>query len=222
MDMGMYGFVSGHTTCLILFFRQWTIESPLAFYLAFVGVVLLGVVTELLTYLRRGRWSATRLGHGRLGTAATVFLFAVQTTLAYALMLIAMTYSVQLFLAVILGLAVGHAIFNVGAPVPASADPCCIENVGEPTKVTSTSSHTQPLLTTIDHSSVRTVLLGIDGMVYEACRASVTAALAAVEGVTSVQVDLEKKTAAVMGLASMSYADLVAAVREAGKEARLL
>ena len=161
-DMGMQGFQWGHATCYLLLFHSLDLDSPLAFYFACAGVVALGILTELLTYLRRGRWFIGRVGHThpRLGVIVTVLLFALQTSLAYCLMLVAMTYSVQLFGAVILGLAIGHGAFNVHAPVPASADPCCIEETQTPTFFSSPklSTGTRPLLSSMDEANLRTVL----------------------------------------------------------------
>ena len=40
-------------------------------------------------------------------------------------MLVAMTYSVELFSCVVIGLMVGHAVFNIRQTVGESIDPCC-------------------------------------------------------------------------------------------------
>jgi len=40
-------------------------------------------------------------------------------------MLVAMTYSVELFICMVIGLVAGHAFFNSEAPVGESVDPCC-------------------------------------------------------------------------------------------------
>jgi hypothetical protein len=42
-------------------------------------------------------------------------------------MLAAMTYSTELFAAVLLGLTGGYALFNMAAPPPASPEPCCVD-----------------------------------------------------------------------------------------------
>ena len=56
---------------------------------------------------------------------AAVFLFGLNLVLGYLAMLVAMTYSVELFLCVVLGLMAGHAFFNVKQPVGETIDPCC-------------------------------------------------------------------------------------------------
>merc|ERR1719210_3241618 len=40
-------------------------------------------------------------------------------------MLVAMTYSIELFLCVVLGLMIGHAVFNIKQAVGETIDPCC-------------------------------------------------------------------------------------------------
>jgi hypothetical protein len=50
---------------------------------------------------------------------------AVQVTMGYFIMLIAMTYQTELFIMVVLGLTVGHAVFNLDGPVLESAEACC-------------------------------------------------------------------------------------------------
>ena len=45
--------------------------------------------------------------------------------LGYFAMLVAMTYSVELFLCVCFGLVAGHGLFNMDGPVSESVDPCC-------------------------------------------------------------------------------------------------
>ena len=40
-------------------------------------------------------------------------------------MLVAMTYSIELFACVVLGLCVGHFVFNTKSAVGESIDPCC-------------------------------------------------------------------------------------------------
>ena len=111
-----------------------------------LGTVALAVVGEGLTWFRRNRMSgaAALARPGRLGElvrwlrrgptrwrAAMASLFAVQATLGYFLMLIAMTYQGELFIAVIFGLGLGHAAFNVSAPVSESADACCVDDTAD-------------------------------------------------------------------------------------------
>jgi len=94
----------------------------------------MGLVTELLTYCRRAVLAASpRLRRSpRAFRAAMGLAFAVQVTLGYLLMLAAMTYQGELFIAVIAGLAVGHLAFNVSQPVGESTDACCVDPLKAP------------------------------------------------------------------------------------------
>jgi hypothetical protein len=57
----------------------------------------------------------------------TLAMYAVQCSAGYLLMLISMTYHSALFAAVVGGLVIGHAVFNLAAPVAAGggASACC-------------------------------------------------------------------------------------------------
>merc|ERR1719159_2033697 len=63
--------------------------------------------------------------NGLYRRAAIVALFGLNIASGYFAMLVAMTYSVELFICMILGLVIGHGIFNTGAAVGESVDPCC-------------------------------------------------------------------------------------------------
>ena len=62
-----------------------------------------------------------------------MFMFGLNILSGYLAMLVAMTYSVELFLCMVAGLVAGHAIFNSGAAVGESVDPCCAsQTIGQP------------------------------------------------------------------------------------------
>ena len=64
-------------------------------------------------------------------------LFGINLALGYMAMLVAMTYSLELFSCVVFGLIIGHAIFNMKQPVGESIDPCCApsqNNDGKPSE----------------------------------------------------------------------------------------
>ena len=52
-------------------------------------------------------------------------LFGLNLVLGYLAMLVAMTYSIELFICVVVGLMFGHFYFNTKTPVGESVDPCC-------------------------------------------------------------------------------------------------
>jgi hypothetical protein len=54
-----------------------------------------------------------------------ISLFGVNLILGYLAMLVAMTYSVELFLCVVAGLILGHGLLNSHMPIGESIDPCC-------------------------------------------------------------------------------------------------
>ena len=49
----MTGFVFHKADCVILLFREWTLDTPLAFTLGVLGTFGMGLLTELATYSRR-------------------------------------------------------------------------------------------------------------------------------------------------------------------------
>ena len=63
--------------------------------------------------------------------------------------------------------------------------------------------------------------LVVNGMMCEHCKARVNDALAAVDGVDGVKIDLKKKTATVKSKLDISDETLIAAVKEAGFEAEI-
>jgi copper chaperone CopZ len=134
-DMHMTGFALYPTDCIILLFQEWKLDTPASFTGGIVAVFALGVLTELLTWLRRTKLASSRTLRVRPAAfrLAMTGAFAVQVTLGYLVMLAAMTYQGEIFIAVIVGLSVGHFCFNVRAPVAESVDACCVEPVSTDT-----------------------------------------------------------------------------------------
>jgi len=110
--------------CLNLYFPGWTLDTREKFLIAMAGVVAMGVLTELISRLRfrvqRGltagslckRWIITGL-HG------------FQALVGYVLMLATMTFSFEILACVILGLALGYAIFYDEDDTHVTTNPCC-------------------------------------------------------------------------------------------------
>ena len=59
-----------------------------------------------------------------------VTLFGLNLIGGYLAMLVAMTYSIELFTCVVLGLCLGHLVFNTKSAVGESIDPCCASQQG--------------------------------------------------------------------------------------------
>ena len=68
-------------------------------------------------------------------------LFGINLALGYMAMLVAMTYSVELFSCVVVGLIIGHAIFNMKQPVGESIDPCCAPSQNDDAKPSESADH---------------------------------------------------------------------------------
>jgi hypothetical protein len=132
MDMLMLGFdVSGkrENPCIVLFIEAWTLDSQIKFWTACFGVMALGFGIEALIALRRtiSRRRNQRLNLRGAGThrCVVVACFALNLIIGYLAMLVVMTYSIELFSSVIIGLIIGHAFFNWNTAVGESVDPCC-------------------------------------------------------------------------------------------------
>mmetsp|Transcript_12650 Transcript_12650/g.28080 ORF Transcript_12650/g.28080 Transcript_12650/m.28080 type:complete len:664 (+) Transcript_12650:137-2128(+) len=121
--MYMQGFVSylsgsyastGYETpqCLSLWFEDWVLNSAGKFAAACFGCLLLGLLTESVTWLRRLARAHLKNKPALRQGAVMVFLYAAQLTLGYFAMLVAMTYQSELFICIVLGLAMGHWVFN--------------------------------------------------------------------------------------------------------------
>jgi hypothetical protein len=116
--------------CVALLFEEWELNSKAKFALGCLGTFFLGVLVEGIVAGRRHirAWNSRRPLTKAQGVGLRVGMvgvYAVQVTLGYMLMLIAMTYEVELFLMVVLGLTAGHGVFNLSAPVLESAEACC-------------------------------------------------------------------------------------------------
>jgi hypothetical protein len=115
-------------TCVILFFKAWKLDSAGKFAAACLGVFVLGFSIEALICFRRKVVSRKRLFLNLslpLRKLIVIALFGTNLVLGYLAMLVAMTYSVELFICVVVGLVLGHALLNSHTPVGETIDPCC-------------------------------------------------------------------------------------------------
>jgi len=135
-DMHMSGFVFGVGDCVVFLLEQWRLDSPRAMGIGLLASAWLGLVYEGLTWARRNKLQTSPWLRQRpwLWTLILTLSYMLQVLLGYLLMLIAMTYQLELLLSAVSGLGLGHAIFNLKAPVGESVEPCCVEPV-EPARV---------------------------------------------------------------------------------------
>jgi len=98
------------STCVILLFPSWVLNTAWKYVLAVIGTTLLAIGLEKFIQQRRKAMACMEVGNRRL--LASAAFYGVQLTIGYALMLIIMIYSGILFFSVILGLVVGHILFN--------------------------------------------------------------------------------------------------------------
>jgi len=98
------------STCVIVLFEAWVLNTPLKYCLAAFGTIFLAIGLEKFIQQRRKAMALMEVGTKRL--VASAAFYGVQLTIGYVLMLIIMIYSGVLFLSVILGLVIGHVLFN--------------------------------------------------------------------------------------------------------------
>ena len=138
--MYMDGFRSGSGSlvpCVVFLFDGWAITSRGELAAACIGTVFVGLLAQAIVGVRPvARARLAQLSRPAC-VVAEVFLFASQVLLGYLLMLIAMTYQVELLVSVVLGLAAGHGLLVVltlrddgKLPVEGNAEPCCDMDYG--------------------------------------------------------------------------------------------
>lgn len=132
VSMYMSGFQSSGSNsveCIVLLFGSWSLDSALKLGFAWVGVFLLAVAVQYLINFR-GLLKVdkdARLFLGKLMNVTVALVYGVQVVLSYFLMLIAMSYNVELFTAVCTGLMVGYYAFMTEAPASLASDPTCCD-----------------------------------------------------------------------------------------------
>ena len=174
----LLGGTNKNQPCLNLLVPGWTLDSYWKFGFAAVGVFALAVLVEGFSKLRhkvvraakeqrrRQRQSSSPRSfyrHPALLRLAVTSLHGLQALLGYILMLVAMTFSLELLLCVCCGLAVGYAVFfqssaeedDVVAHV--TSNPCCEFMEEESREMQQASSYT-PLTQGLLEGQRRTVV----------------------------------------------------------------
>ena len=134
--MFMNGFTSiaseerGSTECVNFLFIDWTLDSTVKYVFACIGTLLLGIATQGVGHARITLGKLRRNNYMKL---QILVFYGVQMCLSYFLMLLAMTYSTELFCMVIVGLTIGYWMFHLNSNSDASenVEPCCAGNDGD-------------------------------------------------------------------------------------------
>jgi hypothetical protein len=135
-SMSMTGFfsivedTSGSTPCVNLLFEEWTLDNSTKFGVACFGILCIGIIVQYLTLLKsqlKKQFPQLLQKSIYLFRFVKMLIFGIQIVLSYFLMLVAMTYSVELFTMVVVGLTIGYGLFGTMLPdhEEPNADPCC-------------------------------------------------------------------------------------------------
>lgn len=108
--------------CLILLFPSFELTDAARYSLGLFGVVAAGVFAEYIVALRR-KVEDQRLRPPSFWHAQRLALYFVSRALGYLVMLATMTYSAEFFLAVLIGLTLGHYVFNLRVPAGKNISP---------------------------------------------------------------------------------------------------
>ncbi|CAB9497991.1 Ctr copper transporter family [Seminavis robusta] len=136
MVMYMDGFrfaMAGNQPCLNLYFPSWTLDTRWKFSGSLLLVFLLAFGTEAVSKFRhvlskrpiagRGDYQARRTRQMMISA-----LHGFQALLGYVVMLATMTFSIEILLAVVLGLSTGYYYYfagEMGLEGHVTTNPCC-------------------------------------------------------------------------------------------------
>lgn len=190
-DMHMTGFVwnSEDEPCLIYLIKGVELTDAGKFWLAVFGTILMGMMTEYVVRLRRKLTAGrpvkyiTSRKRAILDSAVRLSMYALTRMLGYLVMLLTMTYSYEMFLAVIVGLTVGYGLFNMSeAGADEGTTACCTPGGGgtpRPFLAVSPGS-----MSRVAHESC-TYRLSVTGMSCGICEDTVQNAATKIPGVLS-------------------------------------
>jgi copper chaperone CopZ len=193
--------------CVNFLMPSLVIDTPWKLIVSCLGVVALSAFVELCTLGRRF------LPKKRQGDVGLIF-HVVSLVLAYVAMLFVMTYSLELFSSVIIGLALGHKLAGTVARSKAFAEdlaagsPCCRLSQGLDAPVSASPSlraggatdgdSIEPTPSMRPTAGLTTLRLSVKGMTCNVCTETVRRALESCEGVNRASVSLEDARATVL------------------------
>ena len=126
--IGFHLSLKGGQSCLNLFVPSWTLDTRGKFVGAMVGILFLAILTEGISKLRFLAQitlsSSSHCCHRHRRWIMTL-LHGLQAFVGYLLMLATMTFSIELFLCVLVGLGSGYAIFYNENDRHVTTNPCC-------------------------------------------------------------------------------------------------
>lgn len=112
------------TGCLNLFFPSWTLDTKGKFVGAMFGIFFLGVLVEGISAFRLRQHK--RMKPSALRKITVMSLHGIQALFGYILMLATMTFSAELLLCTVFGLAAGYGIFfDDSIATHVTTNPCC-------------------------------------------------------------------------------------------------
>lgn len=176
--------------CIMLFFRAWTLDTPVKFVFGCIGCVLLGILTQAIVKLKSSKVVKNIESDG-VREWVGVGLYGLNMYLAYMVMLAVMTYNVEIFFCTLAGIIIGYAIF-LRKKSGSDTTLCC----QEPDVGPSTAPTTAGLPAERAPGNVRSTI-HVEGMVCNACVRTVTNHLNSLPGVAGCEVSLENKQAVV-------------------------
>ena len=121
MDGFQFVFLGGPSLCLNFLMPSFVMDTPLKFLLGCGSAFLIALSVEGLSLLRRRLRKMWRGGIMKSTLPVTV-VYGMQALVAYVLMCLAMSYSLELMICLTLGLCVGHALFNLHSVVSDDLD----------------------------------------------------------------------------------------------------
>lgn len=207
-SMYMQGFTttSSHNACVVLFFQGWVLDTRLKFVIGCIFVVFLGICTQgairLRSLLVSGR--RKRLLKDKVVDSA---MFGLNVVLGWTMMLVAMTYSVELFSCATLGLVVGNFAFAEASESKILGSPCC--------NAVNDSGFSR-------FETLNTLKLSVEGMTCSNCVETVEKAILRVEGTTHAIVLLSEKHAMVRFQQPATEQAIINAVEAVGFEPAVL
>jgi hypothetical protein len=108
--------------CVLFLFPGWILNTPVKYAFATIGTFAMAFLVEYLVYARRKYLTGNKLSHTKQALRVTAYL--AQTLFSFFCMLLTMTFSTFIFIAVILGFALGKILLN--SEIEGLASDCCL------------------------------------------------------------------------------------------------